>query len=77
MSLSIKMRKRARWVKKIKDEDREKNERNQWPKGDVWSVITFALLCMIVNLVEKCRSKRGKSPQEHRLIHLMGLIQGL
>ena len=73
------MRKRARWVKKIKDEDREKNERNQWPKpkGDVWSVITVALLCMIVNLVEKCRSRRGKSPQEHRLIHLMGLIQGL
>ena len=48
------MRKRARWVKKIKDEDREKNERNQWPKpkGDVWSVITDALLCIIVNFVD-------------------------
>ena len=33
---------------------------NQSPKGNMWSAIPFALLCMIVSLIER---KQGSGPE--------------
>ena len=39
--------------------ERKKKE-NQSPKGNMWSAIPFALLCMIVTLSER---KQGSGPE--------------
>ena len=38
----------------------KKITKNQSPKGNMWSAIPFALLCMIVNLSER---KQGSGPE--------------
>ena len=39
---------------------RPKSEPEKEPKGNMWSAIPFALLCMIVNLSER---KQGSGPE--------------
>ena len=51
--------------------DRKGRERNQSPKGNMWSAIPDALHYMIVKLDEEKheagqRPQRGQSPVEHR-----------
>ena len=47
-------------MKKEKEIMKRKKEINQSPKGNMWSAIPFALLCMIVNLSER---KQGSGPE--------------
>ena len=38
----------------------QEKKKNQSPKGNIWSAIPFALLCLIVNLSER---KQGSGPE--------------
>ena len=46
--------------RKISEEEGEEEEENRSPKGNRWSAIPVALLCMIVNLSE---GKQGSGPE--------------
>ena len=42
-----------------------KNNPNRSPKGNMWSAIPVALLCMIVNL---CEGKQGSGPEGDKVL---------
>ena len=46
-------------LEKMREEKRV-GEKNRSPKGNMWSAIPVALLCMIVNLSER---KQGSGPE--------------
>ena len=48
--------KRRKVIKKMK----KKKKKNRSPKGDMWSVIPFALLCIIVNW---SKGKQASGPE--------------
>ena len=53
------------WEREREKERKRNRERNRSPKGNMWSAIPVALLCMIVNL---CKGKQGSSPEGDKVL---------
>ena len=49
-----------KWLGKSAYAEKERKKENRSPKGNMWSAIPVALLCMIVNL---CEGKQGSGPK--------------
>ena len=47
----------------------EAKDHNRSPKGNIWSAISVALLCMTVNL---CEGKQGSGPEGNKVLENTG-----